>query len=96
MQPAIERFSGSAGASFLSPGLRFEIDITPFVIPARAGTIRRDRQPRPEVPGRLTPARNDDASYDSSHVDGALRQFLAEGALVELGHERRARARRTC
>jgi hypothetical protein len=27
MQPAIERFNGSAGASFLSPGLRFEIDI---------------------------------------------------------------------
>jgi hypothetical protein len=27
MQPAIERFSGSVGASFLSPGLRFEIDI---------------------------------------------------------------------
>ena len=27
MQPAIERFSGSAGASFLSPGLRFEMDI---------------------------------------------------------------------
>jgi hypothetical protein len=26
MQLAIERFKGSAGASFLSPGLRFEID----------------------------------------------------------------------
>jgi hypothetical protein len=26
MVPAIERFNGSAGASFLSPGLRLEID----------------------------------------------------------------------
>jgi hypothetical protein len=26
MQPAMERFSGSAGASFLSPGLRLEMD----------------------------------------------------------------------
>ena len=27
MVPAMERFSGSAGASFFSPGLRFEMDI---------------------------------------------------------------------
>jgi hypothetical protein len=27
MQPAMERFNGSAGDSFFSPGLRFEIDI---------------------------------------------------------------------
>ena len=31
MVPAIERFSGSAGASFLSPGLRFEMDISPLL-----------------------------------------------------------------
>jgi hypothetical protein len=43
MVPAMERFSGSAGASFLSPGLRFEMDMSrllsfpPPVIPAKAG-----------------------------------------------------------
>ena len=45
MQPAMERFSGSAGASFFSPGLRFEMDISLPVIhlssPRRRGSITR-------------------------------------------------------
>src|SRR5918995_5302044 len=66
MQPAIERFSGSAGASFLSLGLRFEIDIL----------VSR----RPRAGRRLLSTQ--------CHVDRALRQLLAEAALVELRHER--------
>ena len=57
MQPAIERLSGSAGASFFSPGLRFEMDI--WTSPAPTGpcmTAPRSRR-FPAVPCRRSAGR---------------------------------------
>src|SRR3712207_2780924 len=71
MHPAIERFSGSGGASFLSPGLRFEIDI---LVLCRPGICPMRRSPN-------------DRSSAQRHVHRTLRQLLAEGTLVELRHE---------
>src|SRR5919107_156942 len=90
MVPAMERFSGSAGASFLSPGLRFEMDIDFLCSSSRPEHREEPGSPvaakLPYDPGPR-PWRVRDGALRQHHVDGAFRQLLAEGALVELRHQ---------